>query len=72
MLFDASGALRYAGGITMSRGHEGDSAGSNALARILAGEQQAGRFPAFGCPLVLEHVAELDEVFEVAPRARAW
>jgi hypothetical protein len=67
MLFGSSGALRYAGGVTMSRGHEGGSAGRNALERILAREQHAASFPAFGCRLVLEHEAELGAVVEAAP-----
>jgi hypothetical protein len=58
MLFDANGALRYAGGITASRGHEGDNAGRDALAGILAGERYAAHFPTFGCRLVLERDLE--------------
>ncbi len=51
-LYDVAGRLRFCGGITPSRGHEGDNPGRDAiLARLLGGE--AGTEPAlvFGCPL---------------------
>jgi hypothetical protein len=53
LLFDRAGRLRFAGGITASRGHEGDNAGRTAIERIVAGEQ--AEHPAtfvFGCSLV--------------------
>jgi hypothetical protein len=54
MLFDENNARRYAGGVTESRGHEGDSAGSRDLARILCGEVNITEsIPAFGCRLCL-------------------
>lgn len=54
MLFDRSGACQYAGGLTASRGHEGDSSGANALASLLAGTESANRrLPVFGCRLYL-------------------
>lgn len=38
LLYDASGALRFSGGITPARGHEGDSGGGDALlCQLLAG-----------------------------------
>lgn len=54
MLFDESGRRRYAGGITVSRGHEGPNAGSDCLVDLLGGK--AGRtsdLPVFGCRLCL-------------------
>jgi hypothetical protein len=54
MLYDAEGTCRYAGGITIARGHEGDNAGRLALLKILEGDLNAPvTFPAFGCRLCL-------------------
>ena len=60
LLFDAAGRQRYAGGVTASRGQEGENAGSAALARLLAGEAPSTNptLPAFGCRLVLEACSE--------------
>jgi len=38
MLFDKQGTRQFAGGVTESRGHEGDNAGLDALQRILCNE----------------------------------
>lgn len=46
MWFDAKGRRLYSGGITASRGHEGDNAGRDALTGLMRG----GRDPAFGPP----------------------
>lgn len=59
LLYDARGSLRFAGGITGSRGHEGDNYGLDALRAALAttsqdGSLQAGpiaRSRVFGCAL---------------------
>jgi hypothetical protein len=54
VLYDADGKLLFSGGITRSRGHEGDSAGSRAICALLDGntEVAAGvHAPVFGCPL---------------------
>jgi hypothetical protein len=51
-LYDASGRLRFCGGITPSRGHDGVNPGRDAIvARLIGGD--AGTEPAFvfGCPL---------------------
>jgi hypothetical protein len=54
MLFDESGSCRYAGGITVSRGHAGPSAGGDRLAELLRGAaSQASEMPVFGCRLCL-------------------
>src|SRR6185295_8232539 len=37
VVYDAHGQLRYQGGITISRGHEGDNAGERAVTDILNG-----------------------------------
>lgn len=52
VLYDANGKLRYQGGITSSRGHEGDNAGERAIIEILQGRRDSHRsMPVFGCPI---------------------
>lgn len=52
LLYDASGALVFAGGITAARGHEGDNQGRLAIAGILNGEETpAASSNVFGCAL---------------------
>lgn len=52
MLFDADGALRFRGGVTASRGHEGESEGGAALDAALARRQGVvSRAAVFGCGL---------------------
>lgn len=52
VLFSPDGVERFSGGITPSRGHEGDSAGGMALRELLASEVSAtGTAPVFGCAL---------------------
>ena len=55
-LFDREAALAFEGGITASRGHEGDNAGSEAILALLRGDSSAAprarvTAPVFGCPL---------------------
>jgi len=52
LLYDASGALVFSGGLTASRGHEGDNAGRTAVERLVRHER-AGRSATsvFGCSL---------------------
>ena len=51
-LYDATGRLRYQGGITASRGHEGDNAGERMVIEILRGRRGGEKFmPVFGCPI---------------------
>lgn len=53
LLYDAGGALVFAGGITGSRGHEGDNPGATAVLALLRGEAAETReAPVFGCSLV--------------------
>jgi hypothetical protein len=54
-LYQPDGQLLYAGGITPSRGHQGDNAGSDALAKLLTHEPTiaSNPLPAFGCRLCL-------------------
>jgi hypothetical protein len=53
LFYDASGALRFSGGITAARGHEGPSAGGDALLAALQGAPSASaQARTFGCPLL--------------------
>lgn len=55
VLYDANGRLRYQGGITSSRGHEGDNAGEQAVIDILQGRRDSHKtMPVFGCPIQQE------------------
>jgi hypothetical protein len=52
LLYDADGVLRFDGGITISRGHEGGSPGAEALVDVLTGAARGPvHFPVFGCAL---------------------
>ena len=52
LLYDADGALVFAGGITAFRGHEGPSLGGETLKQIVAGQVAPDRHTkVFGCSL---------------------
>ena len=51
LAYDASGALRFSGGLTGSRGHEGDNAGRSAVEALLGGRPHAATSFVFGCLL---------------------
>ncbi len=52
LLYDANGRLAFNGGITATRGHEGDNAGLSALIALLTGQTpERTRTPVFGCAL---------------------
>lgn len=52
VLYDASGALRFAGGITPARGHEGASVGQAAILDVIEGRGAAvPKAAVFGCSL---------------------
>lgn len=52
LYYDANGALRFRGGITAARGHEGGNFGSDAvLALVRESAGQRADTPVFGCPL---------------------
>lgn len=52
LLFDGKGRLRYQGGITAARGHEGDNAGARAVIEVLSGHNEShSSLPVFGCPI---------------------
>jgi len=53
LLYSSSGQLLFSGGITGSRGHEGDNAGQSAvISFILHGHALVSRTPVFGCSLL--------------------
>jgi len=52
VLYDADGRLRFAGGITGSRGHAGDNSGQQALLAAILGDAHAmPGAPVYGCAL---------------------
>lgn len=52
VLYDRQGLLQFAGGITASRGHEGDNMGLQLLrARLTKSNAETARHAVFGCPL---------------------
>lgn len=60
-LLDPDGALLFWGGITPSRGHEGESIGLTAIRSILRGHEPGRhRAPIFGCDIigVIDHSSE--------------
>jgi hypothetical protein len=64
--YDADGRLVFSGGITPSRGHEGESAGLQALSTLLANRSPTlAATSVYGCPLCNE--ASLTSC-EVAPK----
>jgi len=51
-LYGPDGALRFAGGATIARGHEGDNPGLEAMLSLIAGKAaERSASPVFGCPL---------------------
>lgn len=55
LFYDVSGALRFSGGITASRGQQGPSLGSESILAVLRGEGSgANRALTYGCPLLNE------------------
>ncbi len=55
VLYAADGRLLYSGGITRSRGHEGDNPGSESVLALLNGrDADESARPVFGCPLVAD------------------
>ncbi|HEV7645779.1 MAG TPA: hypothetical protein VGO50_17705 [Pyrinomonadaceae bacterium] len=52
LLYSPEGKLLFSGGITLSRGHEGDNAGRDTIISILNGKQPAqNETPVYGCPI---------------------
>jgi len=52
LLYDARGALAFAGGITATRGHEGDSLGQDRIVSLITtGSADGAETPVFGCSI---------------------
>jgi hypothetical protein len=52
LLYDASGSLRFHGGITAARGHEGDNLGKSTVMAVIAGDRaNVDQTPVFGCAI---------------------
>jgi len=52
LLYDKDGNLRFQGGVTLSRGQEGDNAGRSAIANIVNNNvSELGQTAVFGCPI---------------------
>jgi hypothetical protein len=52
MLYDSAGRLKFAGGITASRGHSGDNAGRSAIVSLVTtGAALTDRTSVYGCSL---------------------
>lgn len=51
LVYDREGRLRFSGGMTASRGHEGDNAGRSAIDALLAGRPHPASTFVFGCLL---------------------
>ncbi len=53
LLYAPSGKLLFSGGITASRGHEGDNAGRSAIVSLIrSGHAPVSHTPVFGCSLL--------------------
>ena len=52
MVYEATGVIRFSGGITDGRGHEGDNAGMlSVLDLVRNGKSQVATTPVYGCSL---------------------
>lgn len=53
MLFDREGQLKFRGGLTSSRGHEGDSLGTQAIRELVYGRNPLQHHaPVYGCKII--------------------
>ena len=53
LLYDTTGQLRFSGGITAGRGHDGDNIGHSAIVSLVRGKgQYSNTCSVFGCPIV--------------------
>lgn len=52
LLYSPGGRLLFSGGVTSSRGHEGENTACESLKRVLRGESpHLSSFPVYGCPI---------------------
>jgi hypothetical protein len=60
VVFGPDGALRFSGGITASRGHEGDNMGEDCVLASMFGQRPVAlTTPTFGCEIVSANVGDL-------------
>lgn len=52
VVFDPDGRLRFSGGITGARGHEGDNPGRSRASAVILRIRDSGAGPTFGCDLL--------------------
>ena len=63
LLYDPSGRLLFSGGITPSRGHEGDNRGLDDLVNSIRGDLQGPwNSPVYGCPVLAPALTSRPEV----------
>jgi hypothetical protein len=63
-LYNSQGNLLFSGGITGSRGHEGDNAGESAIEELVtAGTTGCRQAPVFGCPIETSSPPTTDNSF---------
>ncbi len=68
VFYDAMGTLKFSGGVTALRGHEGWNAGRAAVGALSRGEATAvAETPVFGCSLVTPPGSALDASCQVLP-----
>ena len=51
LLLDSQGCVRFCGGITRGRGHEGDNLGAAAIRSIVAGDDAVAKSQVYGCQI---------------------
>ena len=62
LLIDTSGTVIFRGGLTRSRGHAGENAGTRALSELLNDRKpEVATTPVFGCPLYSPEACRADE-----------
>ncbi|MHC5109133.1 MAG: RedB [Planctomycetota bacterium] len=52
LLIYAGNSLAFSGGVTPSRGHEGNCDAANAAGAALSGQESGRSWPVFGCPIL--------------------
>lgn len=68
LVYDADGSLRFSGGLTPTRAHEGPNTGSASLIELLnGGAAIADDAPVYGCPLCPDSPVTTCPPNEVAP-----
>ncbi len=60
LVYQPGGELVFSGGLTVARGHEGESTGRRAILALLNGENNSTHtYPVFGCPLIEQNSSDL-------------